>query len=113
LSRNKKSKPPSKPKERTLSLRQAILGFLLEGPHTARDLSERLKIPEKDIVEHLQHIQRSIRRSGKRFLIEPASCLQCGYEFRHRSRLNAPSGCPECRSQRIEPPVFRVGEKPR
>lgn len=99
--------------ERTETVREALRKALREGPSTARDLSAAVGIREKDVAEHLAHLARSLGRRGERLVVEPASCLACGFVFEGRERLSRPGSCPACRSTRIDPPVFRVeGEGP-
>jgi predicted Zn-ribbon and HTH transcriptional regulator len=95
---------------RSVTLRQALLEELRAGPATARDLSRRVGIPEHDVPGHLRHLERSVRRSGQRLLVEPPACLVCGFAFTHRGahRYKRPGRCPECHSRRISLPVFRV-----
>ncbi len=102
------SRPEPTPQQRTETLRQSILAQLREGPRTARDLSGLVRATEKEIVGHLEHLQKTLRRSRQRMVVEPAECLDCGYTFSRRIRLTRPGRCPSCRSERIEPPVFRV-----
>ena len=102
------AKPPSVPPARGSTLREALRAALGEGPASARDLSERVGARERDVVEHLEHLRRSLAARGEELAMDPASCLACGYVFRGRERLTRPSACPRCRGTRIEPPVFRV-----
>lgn len=88
--------------------RQAIARVLTEGPHTAYELSARVRVPEKDVATHLQHLERSLRRSGARLVVEPARCRDCGYVFRGRARLTRPSACPQCRGQHVSAPAFGI-----
>ena len=97
--------------ERTQTVREAIREELLRGPATARDLSERVSIREKDVAEHLEHLEKSLRARGERLVVEPASCIACGYAFASRARLTRPGACPQCRSTRIDPPAFRIQAK--
>ena len=90
------------------TLRHALREELLDGFSTARDLSSRLGVPEKDIAHHLEHLERSLRGTGGRLEVEPASCVGCGFVFRKRERLTRPTSCPLCNGERIEPPRFRV-----
>ncbi len=99
---------PTVPREREKTLRQDILEHLAEGPLTARELSALVSIREKEVIPHLTHLQRSLRRHKRRLMVEPAECLACGYVFKDRRRLSRPSSCPGCRNGRIEPPVFRL-----
>ena len=99
------------PREQSRTLRQSILHCLQEGPLTARELSALVQIREKDVIPHLEHLEKSLRRSGRRLAIEPSECLQCGFRFEKRRRLSKPSACPRCRCQRIDPPVFRLASQ--
>jgi predicted Zn-ribbon and HTH transcriptional regulator len=94
--------------ERTRTAREAIREELLRGATTARELSERVSIREKDVAGHLEHLEQSLRVRGERLVVEPASCIACGYSFARRTRLSRPGSCPECRSTRIDPPAFRI-----
>jgi predicted Zn-ribbon and HTH transcriptional regulator len=104
-------KAQTEPREQTRTLRQSILDCLQEGPLTARELSALVQIREKDVIPHLEHLEKSLRRAGRGFAIEPSKCLQCGFRFEKRRRLSKPSACPRCRCQRIDPPVFHI-ERP-
>ena len=105
-----RQKPPAVPAERSETPRQAILRHLARGPHSARDLASLLGMREPDVVSHLEHLERSLRRGPRRLVVEPARCLACGYGFPGRHRLSCPSSCPACRRQQIEPPLFRLAE---
>jgi transcriptional regulator len=96
------------PAPRGETMREALRRALRAGRATARDLSGEVGIREKDVAEHLEHLARSLEHRGERLVVEPAACLACGYVFRERSRLSRPGACPECRSTRIDPPVFRI-----
>mgnify|MGYP002147525003 CR=1 FL=1 len=91
-----------------MTVRAALLAELRHGPITARELSARVRIPERDVAEHLEHIVRSLHKDrGKESLrTEPPSCLDCGFVFRKRERLTRPGACPKCRGTHIEPPRF-------
>lgn len=103
-----KAKQETTPRERADTPR-AALRAALEGPAlTARELSSRTSLSEKEVVAHLEHLEKSVRREGQRLLIEPAKCLACGFAFEKRARFSTPGSCPECRSERITPPAFRV-----
>jgi predicted Zn-ribbon and HTH transcriptional regulator len=89
-------------------VRSALRRALRAGPATARDLSAEVGLREKDVAENLVHLARSLAHGSERLVIEPASCIACGYVFRERARLARPGACPACRSTRIDPPVFRI-----
>jgi predicted Zn-ribbon and HTH transcriptional regulator len=94
--------------ERIRTVREAIRAELLQGAATAREISERVSIPEKDVAGHLEHLEKSLRARGERLVVQPASCIACGYAFVRRARLSRPGSCPECRATRIDPPAFRI-----
>jgi transcriptional regulator len=96
------------PAERSITVREALLRHLREGPRTAHELSGLVGIPEKQVADHLAHVARSLRRTVERLRVEPAECLGCGFVFRKRVRLDRPSACPVCRGQHIGPPRFAV-----
>lgn len=109
-----KERPPKPPPERSATPREAIREALVAtrdagATATARDLGQACGLPEKDVAEHLEHLDKSLRREGLRLDVTPAECLACGYVFRDRARYTAPSACPECRSERVAPPSFKVG----
>lgn len=102
-------KPPSNElTERHATVRLALRQVLTEGPLTARELSARVGISEKEVAGHLEHLARSLRQRGERLRVEPTQCLACGFVFKDRTRLNKPSRCPECKSQRLSPSRFVI-----
>jgi transcriptional regulator len=101
---------PPVPGERQQTLRAALRRELSSGPLTARELSQRVRLPEKEIAAHLEHLDRTLRREGSKLKVQPATCLSCGFTFKERRKLTRPGACPECRSTRIEPPAFHVEE---
>ena len=99
------------PRAATRTPRQAIRDHLREEALTARDLSARIGLPEREIVPHLEHLARSLRAAGERLAVEPSRCLHCGFVFRERARLGKPSGCPRCREPHVTAPVFRIASR--
>jgi predicted Zn-ribbon and HTH transcriptional regulator len=96
------------PGARSETVREAIRRALRAGRATARDLSSEIGVRERDVAEHLEHLERSAPHRGERLVVTPASCVACGYAFRDRNRLTRPGACPACRSTRIDPPAFRL-----
>jgi transcriptional regulator len=90
------------------TIRQRIFCLLSEQELDARDLSQELGLKEKEIYEHLLHVQRSVAASRGRFIITPSQCLLCGYVFEDRRRLTRPSRCPQCRRSKLQNPSFRI-----
>lgn len=99
---------PDEPPSRSETARERLSAALQEGFATAKTLSQRTGLSEKQVLEHLVHVERSLEHRGGELERDPARCLKCGYSFEGRERNRAPSRCPECRSERIAPPRFRV-----
>ena len=102
----KRPKLPAVPADRHDTLRHEMRALLGEESLTARELSERLSIPELEVLEHLEHLRIAFRGS---FVLEPALCMACGFSFKKRERLKGPGRCPVCRSEHIAEPRFAIG----
>ncbi len=100
---------PRPPPERDATLRERLRQELGRGPATAMELSRRVGLREKEVAEHLEHVARSLASRGEKLVVEPPSCIACGYVFLARERLTRPGSCPRCSSTRIDPPVYRIG----
>ena len=87
---------------------QALTDALRDRALDAHELSYLVSIREKDVAEHLEHIERSLARTGERLVVEPAVCQECGFGFKKREKKTRPSRCPKCQSERITAPRFRV-----
>ncbi|MEN6615416.1 MAG: transcriptional regulator [Syntrophorhabdus sp.] len=109
----KKKKVPgeAEPVERYETIRKYLAALLEEGSYTAKDLSGIIKIPEKDICDHLAHLQHSLEKTGRRLVVLSASCHHCGFVFKKRERLTKPGKCPTCRSIHIRSPIFHIGNR--
>ncbi|OLN24961.1 Phosphoglucomutase [Desulfovibrio sp. DV] len=102
--------PPSRDKTLAQALLDALAG--LDAPATALDLSGLVGAGEKAVLDALDHLKRSLRRSRTRLLVHPARCIGCGHRFAKRDRLGKPGKCPLCRSLRIDPPRFSMQSSP-
>jgi hypothetical protein len=102
------SKSPSTPAENRETVRRQIRSLLEEGPHSAKEISFSIRRPEKEIENHLEHLQKSLRAEGRRLTQVPAECRGCGFVFRKRERLKAPGRCPLCKGESISDPSFHV-----
>jgi predicted Zn-ribbon and HTH transcriptional regulator len=93
---------------RSMTARQALREALALQPRSARELSARVGLSEREVLAHLEHLERSLDRAEWELVIEPATCTECGFAFHKRSRLERPGRCPVCRGRRIQPPRFGV-----
>lgn len=76
---------------------------------TVRDISQAVGIMEKDVVHHLESIDKTVRTRKQKLHVSPFFCKDCGFEFKGRRKLKKPGKCPACRDGRIEPAVFEIG----
>jgi len=106
MSRRSKKQSDPAPAAREETIRDSLREELRHGPRSARELSSLVGATEKDVIHHLEHLERSLRRSGERLVVEPACCQGCGFVFRKRSKLTRPGSCPKCRGSRIDAPCF-------
>lgn len=105
----KKAKEPFVPPERKGTIRQEIITLLEESPFlTAKDISAEIRIPEKEVYGHLEHIQKSLSKTGQHLIIKPAACLKCGFVFTKRDRLKTPGRCPVCHEEHIQETFFSI-----
>jgi hypothetical protein len=107
----KKSREPFIPAARRETIRQKISTLLEGSTLSARDISVETGISEKDVYDHLEHLQKTISKSGQRFIITPAVCKRCDFVFRKRERLKKPGKCPVCRGESIQEPLFSVNPR--
>ena len=91
-----------------VTIRHQIISLLSEGEMSAIQLSQELKIREKEVYEHLPHIARSVAAQGKKLLIQPSRCLKCGYVFEGRTRFTRPSRCPQCKATYLQRPSYWI-----
>ena len=91
------------------TLRQKMIALLEADQLGARHLSRHLGIREKEVETHLVHIERSVEAQGKKIVIRPSRCLNCGYVFRNRRRFSRPGRCPRCKATHLEAPLFKIG----
>jgi predicted Zn-ribbon and HTH transcriptional regulator len=90
------------------TIRQQIIDLLSTDELTLRDLSQAVSISEKEVVFHLDHIERSIRNQGKKLVETPYKCLSCGFVFDKRSRFSKPGRCPICRNSHMQRARYHI-----
>lgn len=101
-------KEPSLPIERCETIRQYISAVLQEHTLSAKDMSTYLRISEKDVYEHLEHIRKTMNKGSYHLVVIPARCERCDFVFRKRGKLSRPGKCPMCHSSLILPPLFAI-----
>ncbi|MDY6764440.1 MAG: transcriptional regulator [Halobacteria archaeon] len=90
--------------------RQRITKLLEErGPLTPTAISNALRgygieLTPDEAVEQISEIKKSV---DAEILVAPPECKECGFDDWH-NLANIPSRCPNCRSERIREPEFKI-----
>lgn len=90
------------------TVRQQIVELLTQAECNARAVSQSLRISEKEVYAHLGHIAKSVAAQKKKLVVNPSSCMDCGYSFSDRRRFTKPSRCPRCRGEHVTEPRYRI-----
>jgi len=89
-----------------MTRRQQIIEILQENKQTAQQLANYFQCELKEIIEDLQHIDKSIK--PRKLKITPAYCRKCNFAFKDRSKISKPSKCPRCKSEWVEAQMFSI-----
>ncbi len=90
------------------TIRQQLISLLEQNALSARDISQELRIREKEVYEHLEHINRSVKSQKKKLHVDPFRCMSCDFTFKDRKRLTRPGRCPKCKNERIDAALFSI-----
>ncbi len=90
------------------TIRQEIIDLLSSEKLTIRDLSQAVSLPEREVVDHLSHIDRSLQRQGKKLTVTPYRCFTCNFVFENRARFTKPGRCPKCKNSHIQVAHFHI-----
>lgn len=87
--------------------RQQITDYLREQTAAPGVLASEFDITTENALSHVEHIAHSLEEDDEQLLVAPPECRDCGFNG-FDDRANRPSRCPECRSEAIEEPLFRI-----
>lgn len=90
------------------TIRQEITALLSECEHGAKSISKIIRISEKEVYQHLEHIAHSLKSQNRKLRINPARCLECGFIFEGRNRFTSPGKCPKCKGEHIQDPEYAI-----
>ncbi len=93
---------------RAVTIRQRIIEILKYDHLTAKEISKSVSITERDVIQHLPHIAKSLSAKGNSLSVKEPQCLDCGFLFRERSRFSRPGHCPRCKGTHISEPAFGI-----
>ena len=94
--------------EKKQTVRKEIIELLRNKRMSAKAISITFLIKEREVVEHLEHIQKSLKHNNEKLMTDPAMCLECSHIFRDRTKISRPFRCPKCNSERITPPLHYI-----
>ncbi|GMR03448.1 MAG: transcriptional regulator [Thermodesulfovibrionia bacterium] len=107
-----KPKKPFVPVERQETVRKQIISVLEGQTLSAKEISALVKVSEKEVYSHLEHIQKTKEagqgKKGLKLIIIPAECRKCRFVFKKRDRLKKPGKCPVCHGEFIHEPLFSI-----
>ena len=87
--------------------RERIADRLREEALAATALAAAFELSTSTVIDHVEHIARSLDERDEQLLVAPPTCADCGFDG-FDDRLNEPSRCPECHSENVTAPVFRI-----
>jgi hypothetical protein len=93
------------PEPVAMTRRQKLLDLLEHESRTFDGLAAELRTSTKVLETDLRSLERSLKAKGRRIVVEPAICIDCGFVFRGRDskRFHDPSKCPRCRGTHLQP----------
>ena len=95
-------------REQHQTLRKQIIELLRDEEHSVREISQTVGLQEKEIYDHLSHIERSIASHGKKLIVSPYKCANCGFVFKERKTFKKPGRCPRCKEGHIHSAMYKI-----
>lgn len=89
--------------------RKRVADALRKEQATPSALARRFDLPPDAIIDHVEHVSRSLEPTDEKLLVAPPTCTACGFD-RFDDLLNLPSRCPSCKSESITEPTFTIRE---
>ncbi len=87
--------------------RRKLLEALRAEPATPSELARDFGLRSAAVLEHVEHVARSVEGNGEQLLVAPPACRDCGFDG-FDDLLNRPSRCPECKSESVTEPTFVI-----
>jgi len=90
-----------------MTTRERIAERLREETLTPGALAREFDVGPDDALSHVEHVARSLGNTDEALLVAPPACRDCGFDG-FDELANRPSRCPECRSENVDEPAFRI-----
>jgi hypothetical protein len=94
-------------REARRTTRERMADRLREEPLSSVALAREFDVRAEDALGHVEHIARSLEDVEERLLVAPPECRACGFDS-FDDLVNRPSRCPDCKSEDVTEPVFRI-----
>jgi len=93
--------------EADATTRERIADRLREETLSASALAAEFDVTAEAALTHVEHVAKSLDGTGEQLLVAPPECRDCGFDA-FDDRANRPSRCPECKSEAVAEPSFRI-----
>ncbi|MFB6307818.1 MAG: transcriptional regulator [Haloarculaceae archaeon] len=94
-------------REASRTTRQRIADRLREEPMAASAIARTFEIQTGAALSHVEHIAQSLEHEDEQLLVAPPECTDCGFtDF--DDLTNLPSRCPDCKSEAVSQPMYRI-----
>lgn len=87
--------------------RQRIADRLRAEAMPAGAIARDFEIQTKTAMSHVEHIAQSLDHEDEQLMVAPPTCRDCGFDD-FDDLLNRPGRCPDCKSEAVEEPTFRI-----
>ncbi|GGN86280.1 transcriptional regulator [Halomicroarcula sp. F13] len=95
-------------REASRTTRQRIADRLRDEAMAAGTIANTFEIQTSTALTHVEHIAKSLDATDEQLLVAPPECERCGFtDF--DDLTNRPSRCPECKSESVAEPAYRIG----
>ncbi|WP_132057493.1 transcriptional regulator [Halorussus amylolyticus] len=89
--------------------RERIADHLRDTAASPAALAAEFDVTPGTAVEHVRHVARSLSDADDQLLVAPPECRDCGFD-RFDDPANRPSRCPDCKSESVADPEFRIAD---
>ncbi|MFC7059202.1 transcriptional regulator [Halovenus salina] len=94
-------------REASRTTRKRMTDRLREEALSASALAREFELQTATALTHVEHIAQTLDGTDEELLVAPPECRDCGFD-RFDDLINRPSRCPDCKSEAIDEPAFRV-----
>lgn len=94
-------------READRTTRQRIADYLRQNTARPSRLAAEFDVTTDEALSHVEHVAASLDGTDEQLLVAPPECRDCGFDA-FDDLANRPSRCPECKSENVEEPAFRV-----